>query len=263
MEERNQVVDINGNINKVLIGSKALNYHYPDYPIKENTDTDYAVDIPNLLSDKKNNIEFLYNPIICNMYKNNPIKIISPDDLLSLKISHMFWDINFDKHMYHIQFLLDKGHQYDLDIINELKEYWLKVHPKIRRSNLVQSKEEFFNNNVNEDTEQHDHLHTLINPIPMYTLLLKEGSEVELDESKWGNLTFEQKCDVVFEESAVMAYERYTERTHYREAYRLQVKDNIIKHFPFYIAMFAIENYKKVYQPKINYRELINNKLWN
>jgi hypothetical protein len=96
----------------------------------------------------------------------------------------------------------------------------------------------------------------------MYTLLLKDGAEVELDESKWHNMSNEDKRKVVFEETAVMSWERY-KNNHWREAYKIQLKDNIIKHFPPYIAMFAIENYRTLETPTINYRELINKKLEN
>jgi hypothetical protein len=91
----------------------------------------------------------------------------------------------------------------------------------------------------------------------MYTLLLKDDAEVELDENKWYNLSYEDKTKVVYEETAVMAWERY-KNNHWREAYKLQLKDNIIKHFPPYIAMFAIENYRNLETAKVNYREIIN-----
>ena len=244
---------------KLLIGSKALNHYFPDFKLKLNSDTDYAVE-DNRKYNFEKNIEYLNNPILIDKYKELNCNIISPEDLLSLKISHMFWNINWEKHLYHIQFLLNKGVKYDLELINKLIQYWQVTHKKIKRSNLESNKEEFFTNAVNEDTEQHDYIHTLINPIPMYTLLLKDGAEVELDENKFNNLNFEQKKDVIFEETAVMAWERY-KKTNYIAAYKNQLKDNIIKHFPFYIALFAIENYPKLERPKFNYIETINNKL--
>ena len=246
----------------LIIGSTAIKFYYPDFK-REPKDFDIVGDKnPLIINDIMNEwgpkkIEQLENTIITKYQK---IGYLTPNLLLSLKISHMFFDINWFKHMYDIQFLLDKGCKYDIKIVEELKEYWLGIHKKIRRSNLITNKSEFFDNAVNEDTDQHDHIHTLINPIPMYTLLLKDGADVELDESKFHKLTFEQKCDVVYEETAVMAWERY-KVNHWREAYKIQLKDNIIKHFPPYIAMFAIENYKDLEKPKENYRQLINSKL--
>ena len=249
----------------LIIGSRALKYHYPLFP-REPKDLDYAVvnedrnilienDISNESGGLK--IEYLKNPIILKHQKKG---YISPDLLLSLKISHLFWDINWFKHMFDVQFLLQKNHHYNLELVFELIEYWKTIHKNPRRSNLEQTKEQFFNNNINKDINEHDYLHTLINPIPMYTLMLKDNSEVELCVNKWNKFTYEQKCDVVFEETAVMAYERYKDN-HFMEAFKLQLKDNIIKHFPQYIALFAIENYRFLEKAKYNYRIKIKNKL--
>lgn len=247
----------------LIIGSYALNYHYPDFTRKPK-DLDYVGNeniliINDILSSNDfSRVENLDNPIIL---KYQSTGIINPKLLLSLKISHLFWDINWYKHMYDVQFLIDKGNRYDLNIINDLIPFWTEKHAKIRRSNLVQTKEEFFTNGINEGVDEHDYLHTLLNPRPMYTRMLKDGSEVELDFDKWELFSYEEKCGVVFEETAVMAYERY-KKDHYRNAFRTQLKDNIIKHFPQPIALFAIEHYKFLEKPKYNYREKINNQLW-
>lgn len=238
---------------ELIIGSTAIKHYYPDFP-REPKDIDIAV----LEKQKRNGeTEYLKNPII---FKYQDSGVLKPDLMLSLKISHLFWDINWDKHLYDVQFLLNKGCKYDLDLIYELRSFWDSFLPKIRRSVLEMNKEDFFTNNVNESVEQHDYLHTLLESTPSYTKLLKEGCEVELDESKWYNLSFEEKVDVVFEETAVMAFERY-KTIDYRIAYKRQLKDNIIKHFPFYIAIFAIENYINLEKPKYNFKIKIENEL--
>ena len=239
----------------LIIGSSAIKKYFSDFNRKPK-DLDYVVEDSTKFKNG-NGIEYLSNPVILKYQKDG---YLSPDLMLSLKISHLFHDINWFKHIYDVQFLISKNVKYNKDLVNELIPFWNETHRKIRKSNLMLSKEDFFDNAVNEDTEQHDYLHTLINPIPMYTLLLKDDAEVELDENKWYNLSYEDKTKVVYEETAVMAWERYTDN-HWREAYKLQLKDNIIKHFPSYIAMFAIENYRTLETPKVNYRELINNKL--
>lgn len=172
----------------------------------------------------------------------------------------MFWDINWEKHMFDIQFLFKKGHKIKEGILEEFIGYWTETKPKIRRANLELNKEEFFNNAVNKDVVEHDILHTLINPVPMYTRLLKEGCEVELDKNKWDKLSPEDKLEVIREETYVMAYERYKE-INFREGFRIQLKDNIIKHFPKYIAIFAIKNYVELERPKYNYINTIKDGL--
>jgi len=238
---------------ELIIGSTAIKNYYPDFP-REPKDIDIVV------FDKQKRegvIEFLENPVILKYQDSGYLK---PDLMLSLKISHLFWDINWEKHLFDVQFLLGKGCKYNLSLINELRSFWDSFLPKIRRSRLEMNKEQFFTNSVNENTEQHDYLHILLNSVPMYTKLLKENCEVELDENKWQSLSFEEKCDVVFEETAVMAFERF-KIIDYRIAYKKQLKDNIIKHFPFYIELFTIQNYRNLEKPKYNFKTKIENEL--
>lgn len=238
----------------MVIGSTAIRYYYADFP-REPDDIDVAIYSGN--NKRENNTEYLVNPIILKYQKEG---YLSPDLMLSLKVSHLFWDNSWDKHMFDVQFLLKKEHKVDYEIYSELRTYWEITLPKIKRSDLEMSKEQFFTNMVNNDTNQHDYYHTLLEDIPAYTLLLKEDCEVELDENKWNRLSFDKKCNVVFEETAVMAFERY-KKTHYKVAYLKQLKDNIIKHFPEYIALFAIENYIKLQKPKYNFKTKIENGL--
>lgn len=241
----------------LIIGSTALKLWYPDFK-REPKDVDFVV---RNSSHYKNNkgFEFLENPVFLDWVMIDE-GYIKPHDLLTLKISHMFWDFNWDKHMWDIQFLFSKGHMYHKAMLYELIKYWEETKPKIRRSNLNMSREDFFDNAVNDDEFKHDYLHTLVAEVPAYTKLLKEGAEVELDEDKWNRLSIQEKKDVVFEETAVMAYERY-KNSYYKIGYNKQLKDNIIKHFPKYIAIFAIENYIELLEPKFNFQKKIQNGL--
>lgn len=240
----------------MIIGSTAIKHYFSDFP-REPKDLDVVVLTKKGLDKPVNNTEFLENPIILKYQDSG---YLEPNLLLSLKISHLFWDVNWSKHLFDVQFLLGKGCKYNVTLIKELYDFWQDYLPKIRRSRLELNKEDFFNNAVNEDSEEHDYLHTLLNPTPSYTKLLKDGCEVELDENKWYNLTEDEKSDVVFEETAVMAYERY-KNIDYRRAYNKQLKDNIMKHFPMYIALFAIENYPQLERPKYNFKTKIENEL--
>lgn len=237
----------------LIIGSTAIKHYYPDFP-REPKDIDIVV----LEKQKRDGeTEYLQNPIILKYQKDGYLK---PELMTSLKVSHLLWDINWEKHMFDLQFLLYKGHNWDLNIVRELREYWHEVLPKVRRSKLEQSKEEFFTNNVNMDTNEHDYLHTLIAEIPAYTKILKDNCEVELDENKWNNLSFEERCDVVQEEAYIMAYERW-KHLNYRIGYKRQLIQNIQKHYPEFIAFWTIQNYIKLEKPKFNYLKKIEDEL--
>lgn len=238
----------------ILIGSKAIQYHYHDFK-RNPKDIDYAV-----LNKKKSEkgIEYLVNPIIYKYESDR--EVASAIMLTTLKASHLCWDINWEKHMFDLQFLLSKGNKIDKDIFIELYNYWNQTHVKNKRSDLKMSKEDFFDNAINYSENQHDDLHKILNPIPIYTLVLADGKEVELDELKFHNLTYEQKLDFVREEVMVMAYERYS-NLDYRVAYSKMLKKFIISHAPLFSLIFILENYIKLHKPIINYLKKIKDGL--
>jgi hypothetical protein len=236
----------------ILIGSKAIKHYFPDFN-REPKDTDYIVCQP-MPRDKENKIEYLVNPILCNLKQ----EILSPDLLYTLKISHLFWDLAWDKHMFDVQFLKSKGCVLNKEIFYQLYEYWQKYHGKNKRSNLKMTAKDFFNNALKE--YDHDYLHTLINPSPTYQKILKEGSEVEPDEEKYNKLSHQEKLDLVREELYVMAYERLAGRD-YRVAYSWMLKKFIMNHAPMYEALFIIDNYQELRKPFINYKKQLDYEL--
>ncbi len=240
----------------ILIGSKAIKHYFPEFK-REPKDIDYIVNVDSRLKSE-NGIEYLQNPIIYNKYKPFTNTIISLNDLTTLKASHLFWNINWNKHMFDLQFLLSKGCGIDESLFFELYSYWSVYHGKNKRSDLKMSKEDFFNNAINYNESQHDDLHLIINPIPIYTLVLKEGKEVELCENKFNNLTHEQKLDFVREEVMVMAYERYKD-LNYKIAYSIMLKKFIISLAPKFSLLFILKNYIELHKSKINFIKIIEN----
>ena len=235
---------------KILIGSKAIKHWYEDFT-REPKDTDFAVDEKESSNDP--NIEYLYNPVL---FKYTNDEILSSEFLLTLKASHLFYDTNWDKHMFDAQFLIKHGNQIKTDLFFDLVEFWEDYLPKIKRSKLDMSKEDFFTNKVNYDVAEHDILHTFINPVPLYQLILKDGCEVNLDESKWDELDDETKMELVQEEVYVMAYERYR-KLDYRVAYSRMLNKFIMTHAPVFMVPFIVQNYLKMLKPKFNYYERI------
>lgn len=222
---------------KVLIGSQAIQHWFPDHNRKPK-DIDYAVDVDNVISEK--GIEFLYNPVIFEVTNN---EIATPEILLALKTSHLFWNTNWKKHMWDVWFLKNKGVTLDFEMYKKFRNFFESYLPTVHRSMLDQDKESFFSNAVNEDVDEHDDFHYMIADNPAFLDILKDGKEVEVCEVKFNNLPFERKMDVVIEEAVVMAYERYNKRLPFYAGFVRQLEDNIQKHYPEFIALFAIDQY--------------------
>jgi len=182
-----------------------------------------------------------------------------PNDIYTLKASHIFWDINWSKHIFDIQWLKAKGCEIDIPLFYRLYEYWNTYHSKNKRSDLKMNGKDFFNNAV-KCPYDHDYLHTLLVSEPTFMKILKDGEEVDVSEEKFNLLSFEEKLSLVREEVYVMAYERLWGR-HYANAYTWMLKKFILSHAPVWEAIFIIENYTLLSKPHINYVQLINNKI--
>lgn len=234
----------------LLIGSRAIKYWFDDFH-REPKDWDWITD--DLSKPKPENIdghhEYHLNPVLLPLsYHNN---VLSSNSLYTLKISHLFWDIRWAKHMFDVQFLRRKGCLFNRDLFDKLYAYWNTIHGTNHRSDLTLDADAFFNNALK--TYDHDYLHTLINPVPAYIKVLKDGSEVEPDEIKFQLLSHQEKLDLVREECYVMAYERLGIRD-YREAYSWMIKKFIMNHAPMWEALWIIDNYIELHKPLINYK---------
>lgn len=231
----------------LLIGSSAIKHHFKDFR-RNPKDLDYAV------SKKMNSvkgIEYLYNPILGNLDG-----IADPDTLYTIKSSHVVgWDIKWEKHLYDIFFLGQKGCKLKKDLFLNLYKFWNNLHGENKRSNLDMSASDFFNNAL---TSPHDFYHTLINENPIYKKVLKDGAEVDVCENKFNLLSFEDKLDLVREEVMVMAYERYSKVYSFPKAYSVMLKKFILNHAPLWEAIFIVENHSKLYKPPFNYYKKIN-----
>ena len=104
---------------KVIIGSTAIKHHFPHFP-REPKDLDIAVGFPKEKSRK--GIEYLENPLLFKWVSEGE-EYLTPNMLLNLKMSHLFFDINWDKHMWDVQFLLKEGYKWDMVIVEELYNF--------------------------------------------------------------------------------------------------------------------------------------------
>lgn len=243
----------------IIIGSTAIKYWFPDFK-REPKDTDIVTNedswIKDYFQENGRKVELLENPILLKYHRDFNV-YLSPNMLYTLKVSHLFWDINWDKHLWDATFLKSKGCKLQLDLFYELYDYWNEYHGKNKRSDLKMSAEDFFDNAIKCPYE-HDDLHTLIKNPPTFTKILV--GEVEVSEHKFDQLSFEEKCDLVTEEVMIMAYERYT-HLDYRIAYGRMLKKFLLNHAPLWEAIFIIESYPLLLKPKFNYIKQINDGL--
>lgn len=249
----------------ILIGSRAIRFWFPDFP-REPKDTDYAVysEVGTGQKNKDERVEYLANPILLRYYDwpNYP-PICGPDELYTLKISHAIgWKLengSWDKHIWDITWLKNKGCVLIPHLFDQLYAYWETVHGKNKRSDLEMTAEDFFNNALT-CPYSHDWLHTLLQETPTYTKVLKDGAEVEVSEEKFNQLTEDEKESLVREEVMVMAFERYS-HLDWPFAYHRMVKKFVLNHAPIWEAIWMIENWPKIVKAKFNFITYLNEKI--
>lgn len=137
-------------------------------------------------------------------------EIAAPDELYTMKISHGYWDLHgtWDKHASDIIFLQRKGCVFIPELHDILLEIWKERYAKNPIS-LDKTVEEFFGDHVPKKYV-HDTVHESIayRDRPWYVDILKDGSEVLVDNSKFWALSLEDKLQLVREELYVIALER-------------------------------------------------------
>lgn len=242
-----------------LIGSRAMKYWFPEFPRKP-FDWDYLIKDGESAPEKGGDIVECYQIPALQKRVGFNMEHLTPDLLYTLKMSHVSgWNIKWDKNLYDLVYLQNKGAILDKELFFELREWWDIVHGDNKRSDLNMSAEDFFDNAVN-CPHNHDYLHTLLREYPTFNKVLKDGAEVDVCEEKFNNLSHEEKCDLVKEEVMIMAYERLNGRD-YKTAYTWMLKKFILNHAPIWETIFILQNYVELHKPQFNYVALLNNKL--
>lgn len=117
----------------LIYGSTAIKYFFPHYnrephdlDIITETDNKFAIEIQDF-----KRIEQYYLPEFEYIFKNNKDNLyVDPDFLYTIKMSHLSWDINWDKHMRAAIFLEENGAKLDKTLYDSLMIAWSRVHGK-------------------------------------------------------------------------------------------------------------------------------------
>jgi hypothetical protein len=211
----------------VLIGSRALNFWYPERKIKETTDWD-VISSGSHEGCEVHNPEHLNNKDMTGYRSSNTVAlpdgsiayVMSPLGLAIIKRSHLWRDLSFQKHItdYHksdLASILQENLRFDI-VQNDLKnrtELTKKEYPQGHPS-LMKSVDAFFDDAVTKKYD-HDFLHELFAYYdkPLYTRLQDNPELAYCKENLWYTLSYEDKLKCVAEETYVIAFERFIEKS--------------------------------------------------
>jgi len=193
---------------KLVYGSQAIKYWFPDFK-REPNDIDIITDDENLAQESTKTVEFYYVPEFFNFFKNKDVNFLDADFLYTFKVSHLAWDINWEKHMKDAMFLKSKGCKVNDELYFLLYRKWEKLHGK-KNVKMAVKNEDFFKGNIYRKYN-HEELHERFK---FYSRPLNERIRRNLEsplcsEDLWLELTQENKIKSALEELFVLTSERY------------------------------------------------------
>lgn len=246
-----------------LVGSRAL--HAQGYPFRAAKDWDYLADKPwDLTKFGLYETDLFWDSRLAALDWG---RVATLDQLYTLKVSHMFWEINrssvtWNKHAYDCIALSRMGAKFNRAEYDILKPIWKERHGR-REVNLRQTKDQFFSDNVVRHYD-HDSLHESVcyQPAlgPAYTWVLKPGSEVDCDYALFEELPHDYKIQLCREEIYVTALERLLIPSNYqypaRRAYHWALRRTITSLFKNDWALWMVLNLDELLVPDVDYRAL-------
>lgn len=238
-------------MNHILVGSTAAYQHFPDFPRKPK---DIDMIGPDVMPE---GTDIHWHPDLQALVDTNPGGVASPDVLYTLKISHSFWDVHWEKTMFDIIFFQSKGCKLDYELYQKLYKVWEELHGK-KKVNLEATPEEFFNGNIHR-IYVHDSIHHSVayHNRPLFEAILRDDSDVAVDKSKFDALSISDKMNLVREEVYATALERQLIPSDYngspRAAYAQAIKALVTRMSKGWFPLFIIENWIELRKPDIDY----------
>ena len=235
-----------------IYGSTAIYHWFSDFPRKPN-------DIDVISFNKKNELFDSVNfpdDIKQQIFETNTDKVfLDPNVLITLKLSHLQWNINFKKHLHDFHFLKEKKAIVNEDLYVVLYKYWKNYH-KDRRSNLNQSLDKFFNDAVKRNIP-HEKLHELVAfyDRPLHESIRKDLSKAYVDKDLYFSLSYEDQVKAALEEIIVISIERFNLTKNSSNVEIMLAFDKSYVSLCTRIASgwwvrFLLENYKEIFPPK-------------
>ena len=236
---------------KILVGSKAAKIHIPTF--REGNDVDYW------------SLEKLWNcdssiipKEIIPLFEHDSLvnRCATLNDLLTIKLSHLPYDILWKKHLNDYLVFKKHGAQINRALYVALQQHWENVHGNKSFLSLYRTKDNFFDDYV-EKEQEHDYLHELVAypDKPVYSRCLQEGQEVMIDWDKFLAMPFEQQIKMFREEVNVIATERWLIPTKdsgkitFREAYSKSLHKTVTALTKGKASRFLCENIEEFIRP--------------
>lgn len=242
---------------KILVGSNAARFWINSF--RTSNDIDWWS------LDKVENSDSVVMPVEILELMEHGTKmggVATLNDLLTIKLSHMPYDIFWRKHVNDYLVMKKYGSAVNQPLYAALQEHWKEKHENKPHLNLYRTKDAFFDDFV-EKQYDHDRLHELVAfpNAPVYTTCLKDGQEVMIDKQKFYNLPFERQVKMFREEVNVIAFERWVipskGKISYLQAYHKSLHKTVTALTKNWACTFMCENIEEFLRPNVKEVEYV------
>jgi hypothetical protein len=188
----------------------------------------------------------------------------TPAAILTIKCSHLGWDIFWQKHKNDVLRLYNDFGMNHTQIIrplyDALVEHWKNVNGNKEKLDMYQTRSDFFNNAV-PYVYDHEWLHKIaVHPNrPIYLSVHEDGQEVAISQEKFLKLSFEDQVGMFKEEIAVIAIERWMVnpetrvKYHWIQAWNLALHKVMTALTKDWSTDFMVMNLKSFVRPDFKY----------
>ncbi len=221
----------------MIFGSTALRYWYP------NSRQPRDLDIATQSTSNSPSVEHHWVPSFSNLQSIDGYVV--PSHLMTIKLAHLSYDINWDKHMHDFVFLQNKGVTPDYDLLPLLQRDFANYHGT-KRVNLNKSLDKFFTPTVTR-RYNHDELHELLAHYdrPLHERIRPDLSKAYCSRDLFFSLSTTDQWLCALEEAYVIAYERFLSRSYmpFNHAKAAALKLMITNLTSGWFNQFLIENF--------------------
>lgn len=193
----------------VIVGSVAARHWYPDW--REPKDIDLLTPATITTSDQQTiYIDAQWHRLGETLLDRSLDRTFLDADLLfTLKVSHSYWPIHWDKTMYDIHQFQVRGCRLQQDLHDDLVRLWTEVHGA-KRVNMAQSRDTFWQDAV---VRRYDHewLHEQVafHGRPLHERVRRNPTSVWVSRDLFDDLPPDLQTDLILEEVLVTAIERF------------------------------------------------------
>lgn len=226
----------------MIFGSTAIKHYYPEF--RKPSDLDVMCRVP--YANK--NMQFIWADTfeeIITLSKNKTY--LDPELILTIKASHANWNQKWEKTMYDILFLKNKGCSINVKLYKKLVKDWRKTLGHESSPLKGKTNDTFFEDAVIRKYI-HDDIHKAVAfySEPLYERIKPDPDKVSCSEKLFNKLSFDDKLKLAQEEIFVTAIERFLIPTDMSKgvAYQKSLKKFITTMSSNWMSLFLIDNYK-------------------